>query len=367
MLSLRLAFEIAHVEDPRRGTRTLNSELIIVLFALVILEFRFVTQTKAIMKLYVFAAASLWFVGAMANEVTNMEVTQMGGTQNHRRLPQTACQDGADALVQFLDRHNLDCGAGNAMSSWTVKNAGCSTNYFYMDYSCNTVPVLTGTVTTRNTGCQVGVGYKTEYLDRHNVECNNNEVLQQWRLMTATCSAGLMKVDYNCAGVFTTPTCNQHETACNEIQGQGPIYLDRHNIACPANAPFLKGWRLVYCSGVNYKFVYTCCSVPTPSPTPLPTPLPTHSPTPFPTPLPAPLPTPFPTPFPTPLPTPWPTPLPTDQPSSKPSMAPITVSGSGSVRGDPHFKVCMMVCLRLAGVIVLLLSSSCMLFFLLPL
>ena len=63
------------------------------------------------------------------------------------------------------------------------------------------------------------------------------------------------------AGRSFTCSATQY-TPFNADGGGWVVFLDRHNIACPADK-FLRSWRLQRDSpaGTNIRFAYTCCGI----------------------------------------------------------------------------------------------------------
>lgn len=151
------------------------------------------------------------------------------------------------------------------------------------------------------------------YMDRHKVRCQADSLIRDWKLVDL--SGGKISIDYCCAKAKRSLTCRTTSTSFNSDGGRswgGVIYLDRHNVQCRNNEG-LQQWSMARSSNhKKMKIDYVCCTeTPTPKPTPQPTPQPTAPPTDTPTVAP----TESPTESPTELPTQEPTETPTEEPT----------------------------------------------------
>ena len=100
--------------------------------------------------------------------------------------------DNASGGVQFLDRHNVDCGSDKYITQAKIKRgSGSKWNY---DYTCSSsdTPLTCRDVVTPAT--QRGGG--TKYLETQNIKCNDDEGLSQFRMLDA--GGGKSKYTYRC-------------------------------------------------------------------------------------------------------------------------------------------------------------------------
>merc|ERR1719446_1005225 len=88
------------------------------------------------------------------------------------------------------------------MASFKVVRTGCSGDDMKYEYECATV-ATTGTA-TRSTGCNQMHGKELQYLDRHNVQCEAGEVMASFKVVRTGCSGDDMKYEYECATVAAT-------------------------------------------------------------------------------------------------------------------------------------------------------------------
>ena len=113
--------------------------------------------------------------------------------------------------LNYLDRHNADCGANDVMQRWYGAYHGCTTNNGKIQYTCTTPPVVWGP-TQHDTGNQLHDNSGINYLDRYNLDCGAGKVMSQWDMDSASSTES--KIKYTCVETYIVSTNNQ-ETACN--------------------------------------------------------------------------------------------------------------------------------------------------------
>jgi hypothetical protein len=99
--------------------------------------------------------------------------------------------------LEYLDRHNVACNAGEAMVTWRVQASGDNIRY---RIGCRAIGL--GTPTEFLTGCNLMKNEKLDYLDRHNVACSGS-ILTSFRVEKGSCGGNNMRIRYGCA---TLPT-----------------------------------------------------------------------------------------------------------------------------------------------------------------
>jgi len=201
--------------------------------------------------------------------------------------------------IKYLDRHYVDCST-NYINQFKVSG---SIRY---SYHCMN-GMHDQRRTTRYTPYKRGGNNKVNYLDRVDVRCNSDEVMNTFGMQTS----GWFSRDYRYRYICSKPAvhrlvCSNKETPYNDYDTL--VYLDRHNIDCPANEA-VQRFKVhsrdfsVYngrgrrcrsrhwwggCRRYSYynkyknvnkiKYDYTCCSIDTHDPTPFPVARPTHVP-----------------------------------------------------------------------------------------
>lgn len=178
----------------------------------------------------------------------------------------TGCQDHGN--LNYLATHAVDCGLGYAMSDWEVQRCGPD-DAFHILYDCEPIPLQGTTSIDKKTSCETGENKNIEYLDRFDVHCGENEVLQSWQFNTADCPGDGAHIDFTCVKLPSSAhlTCQEYKTDCDLIYRKPVIYLDRHDVTCPGNKVF-KHWEM--CPNdcaieaglyVDSQFIYTCCDI----------------------------------------------------------------------------------------------------------
>jgi len=166
----------------------------------------------------------------------------------------TPSQYDGHGHVVYLDRHNVQCPTDTAMTQFWLRRSGHTTDFFA--FECGLIPSCSSSRGLTTPGNDDGRGNMI-YLDRHNVECNYNEVMTQWRLYRPTHTT--MSFAYTCcAPVKPLGTCTEKQTPINVDGGGNTIYLDRHNVVCDTGTA-MQSWRFVRRSHTTFNIVYRCC------------------------------------------------------------------------------------------------------------
>jgi len=158
--------------------------------------------------------------------------------------------------IYFLDRHNVDCPAKSALSQFALGRPTTETiNYMY---TCQEATDLGPTEPILSTPDSDMGNAQLEYLDRQNVSCPAGKALSKFRLIGG--APGNIKYEYRCITVPKLSTsCETKTTGANELPADGNIvYLDRHNVICPTNKLLTQfGLKRVGTNQIQY--TYTCC------------------------------------------------------------------------------------------------------------
>lgn len=146
----------------------------------------------------------------------------------------TGCNEASGKENMYLDRHVVQCPVGSALSDFKFTNHGCSADqdWHYM-YQCMMLEVTS--TSEHETSCNEGNAGKLEYLDRHNVACPAGNVLTAFRY--TVCGGGKFQYKYTCAVPKTALIhTDSKKTSCNEMQDKEIVYLDRHHLSCDAGS-----------------------------------------------------------------------------------------------------------------------------------
>jgi uncharacterized protein YegP (UPF0339 family) len=151
----------------------------------------------------------------------------------------------------FLDRHNVNCDP-NGINSFKLVRSG--KGKFRYDYKCSSKGAL-GPLSSKDTGFNDEGGGNVIYLDRHNVDCGTG-ALSQFNLTRD--GKGKYRYNYKCASSNKPLQCRDVTTPVNDHGGGDTIYLDRHNISCN-NDEVISKFKLMSLPGNKIQYSYKCC------------------------------------------------------------------------------------------------------------
>merc|ERR1719506_2158649 len=92
----------------------------------------------------------------------------------------SSCQLGHNQYEHYLDRQNVDCGSGNLISDFDVTS--CTGNNEKYSLKCVKPETPLTEVTKHQTGCHTGVNKNMQYLDRLNVNCPAGKALTRFQM-----------------------------------------------------------------------------------------------------------------------------------------------------------------------------------------
>jgi len=167
----------------------------------------------------------------------------------------TGANDWGGGNSIYLDRHNINCGNKPLNQLQFVRPAGDKIEW---KYTCADGGKLGSNVSKSTPGSDWGGG-NTIYLDRHDANCGDNNVMTQLQLVRPT--GDQIQWKYTCAPNTQSKalSCRDLKTPANEDGGGNTIYFDRHNIKCNANEAISR-IHLTRPSGNQIQWEYTCCS-----------------------------------------------------------------------------------------------------------
>ncbi|GBF93719.1 hypothetical protein Rsub_06822 [Raphidocelis subcapitata] len=155
----------------------------------------------------------------------------------------------------YLDRHTVGEMCQQGLSGWKLNMRYWPLAEMSFTYRCTTAAV--NWFESFRTGNNDEGGGFTVYLDRHNVDCGANSVLNEWRLIRP--AGGQIAIQYLCARVPRTYNCEYFATLWNSKGGDGQVnFLDRHDVQCPGNKK-LTWWRLQNDNRSQIRIFFNCC------------------------------------------------------------------------------------------------------------
>jgi hypothetical protein len=171
---------------------------------------------------------------------------------------QSTNEDYNELSVLNLDRLWVDAGQYRFINSLKLNDIGDGQwNYTYKSCSVNS-----SVITTFDTGCNDEGSGSIHYLDRHEVECGSGNAINWFGLKRDDYQIHYAYgCVYNPKSISTT--CTTNYTAWNSIRTDKPKeslnYLDRHDIRCPTDSAITR-FKLERKSGSDsIRYSYDCC------------------------------------------------------------------------------------------------------------
>merc|ERR1719171_13998 len=101
------------------------------------------------------------------------------------------------------------------MKQWHLTRAGTQ-NQIRFQYACCDIGLSLGLCVEKETELDEDGGGNSIYLDRHNLQCGDNEVMKQWHLTKAG-TQNQIRFQYACCDVGPSlGLCVEKETELNE-------------------------------------------------------------------------------------------------------------------------------------------------------
>jgi hypothetical protein len=123
---------------------------------------------------------------------------------------------------------------------------------------------VTGTGKSYMRPCSAFNNKKLEYLDRQSVFCKADEALTYFKVVSTGCGSNDKRYTFTCdklagSGLKTT----DHYSTCGDSRGKPLEYLDKANVKCPADT-VLNGFHFSGhgCGGNNMKYKFKCVALP---------------------------------------------------------------------------------------------------------
>ncbi|WP_228732882.1 hypothetical protein [Pseudoalteromonas ostreae] len=160
----------------------------------------------------------------------------------------TPANDDGQGNFVFFDRHFVDCGSDAINSLHLIRPSAAQIAY---EYGCT---VLSNAINNNvYTPANDDGGGNVIFLDRHTVNCED-KALQYLHLQRVTAST--VQYHYQCSDKRLS-NVNDYFTPANEDGSGNAIYLDRHNVSCPASQ-VLSYLRLERPTANTMRYHYKC-------------------------------------------------------------------------------------------------------------
>jgi hypothetical protein len=163
---------------------------------------------------------------------------------------QTEPDEDGNGNATFLDQHAVNC-KSNGIGA--VRLLRPSPTQIAFNYQCQFGSGDEDTGTDQNTPANDDGGGNAIYLDRHAIDCAG-KALRYFRLNRP--SANSIAYQYRC-GKMPLVSVTDYRTPENDDGGGNSIYLDRHDVRCPAG-DVLTYMRLYRPTGSTIGYHYKC-------------------------------------------------------------------------------------------------------------
>jgi hypothetical protein len=157
--------------------------------------------------------------------------------------------------IIFLDRHNVDCGSAGINQFKLNRDSGFGGNIRY-DYKCISGGNTNSTLSKNTDFNDVGWSNNVVYLDRHNVNCEDNPI-SQFKL-NRNSSGDKIRYDYKCMYSNKPVSCRNVTTTKNDVGNGNLVYLDRHDVKCNDDE-LISSFKLTRPDSSTISYDYKCC------------------------------------------------------------------------------------------------------------
>ena len=170
------------------------------------------------------------------------------------RQTNNAWNDSGAGNIFFLDRQDVACAANEGISQFVMAREGNNIRY---NYSCSKSSKITTncqTKTTPQNDTDSNSYSSGHYLDRHDMNCGANWVIQRFKLER---NGGKIFYTYNCCQTTNTGMCNAKTTAPSSNGNKETFYLDRQNVVAGPNTAVSR--IKLNTEGANYTYSFSDC------------------------------------------------------------------------------------------------------------
>jgi len=191
------------------------------------------------------------------DEQWNYTYKSCGTTSNVKTSYDTGCNDDGDGSIFYLDRHEVSCGKGNAVNSFIMKREDGTIRYnYYCIYKPDSISTDCTTYTTPENSTKSGDStHSTHYLDRHDVNCPDNTVLNYFKLMR---NSSKIYYKYTCCKA-TINTCTEWYTSWKDGGNYQNYYLDRQDVNATGSNVLGRFWMDT--DDGNWRYKIQSCSL----------------------------------------------------------------------------------------------------------
>lgn len=166
----------------------------------------------------------------------------------------TPSDSDGGGLTEYLDRHTLNCGS-NGLNQFQLTRPSPSTLSYR--YRC-----LNGIDSSANIRKTTPQGVRDDgnviYLDKHNVDCGTNPI-SKFRL-TSPENATKLSYDYTCNSKAVAGECRNVTTPWRDEDWQNYV-LDKHNVECNQDEVITRFQLKRNSTHDKLRYEYKCCKM----------------------------------------------------------------------------------------------------------
>eukprot|EP00927_Polykrikos_kofoidii_P084170 TRINITY_DN87_c0_g1_i6.p1 TRINITY_DN87_c0_g1~~TRINITY_DN87_c0_g1_i6.p1 ORF type:complete len:282 (-),score=11.60 TRINITY_DN87_c0_g1_i6:70-837(-) len=173
---------------------------------------------------------------------------------------QTNLDSDGGGKSEYIDRHDVRCEHNQAISQWRLRRGGEGSpqNKIAFHYTCVDAVPPLGSCSLLKTPWDDRGRGNIVYFERHDLRCATNTALTQWKLDRVGDS---IRFKYTCCQATAgLDACSTTTTPPNDDGRGSSINFDRHNVLCPSNKVITQ-WRLLRPTHHQISFQFTCCVV----------------------------------------------------------------------------------------------------------
>lgn len=158
--------------------------------------------------------------------------------------------------IRFLDKQNIECPDQTGINRF--KYVLGDANKFKYEYTCSKGGDLETAINNKSTDTNYDGDGKIQYLDRHEIFCGKDEVLNQFQL-TRTDMENI-RFDYKCIKSKSPLTCQDRNTQMtNIVNAEGIKVLKNISPTCGSDEALQKVQLITDNDNNTIKYNFTCC------------------------------------------------------------------------------------------------------------
>merc|ERR1712032_1386624 len=173
---------------------------------------------------------------------------------------ETSFTKSDDGHIYYMDRQKPDCQAGSAMSYFYLERNGVNRDQIRYDFTCLNSGNINGHVQDKHTNWgPVDGGHSVNYLDKHNVDCPKDTLIQSFRVER---SGSKIRYSYKCAPAKIL-CCKSFTNNKTDMGNKSTFYLDRQPVGKrnSKNYAFKQFWLRSSYSPDRIWYQYEMCKV----------------------------------------------------------------------------------------------------------